>query len=77
MTPKQLIKKSFKGYFAIDRALALLESEFKQDPHVCEMLRAFKVIYKTYCYPYRKAPTAISLKKLKGGKCEPHQQDRS
>ena len=64
MTPKQLIKKSFKGLFAIDRALAMLESEFKKDPHVCEMLKAFKVIYKTYCYPYRKSSYGEFIKKI-------------
>ena len=64
LTPKQLIKKSFRGYFAIDRALALLESEFKQDPHVYEMLRAFKVIYKTYCYPYRKSTYSEFIRKI-------------
>ena len=67
MTPKQLIKKSFKGLFAIDRALAMLEIEFKQDPHVCEMLRAFKVIYKTYCYPYRKSTYSEFIKKIERG----------
>ena len=64
MTPKEFIKKSFKGYFAIDRALALLESEFSDDPHVCEMLTAFKVIYKTYCYPYRKSTYSEFIKKI-------------
>lgn len=64
MTPKQLIKKSFKGYFAIDRALAMLEIEFKQEPHVCEMLKAFKVIYKTYCYPYRKGTYSEFIRRI-------------
>ncbi len=64
MTPKQLIKKSFKGYFAIDRALALLESEFNQDQHVCEMLNAFKAIFMTYCYPYRKSTYSDFIKKI-------------
>ena len=67
MTPKEFIKKSFKGYFAIDRALALLESEFSDDPHVCEMLTAFKVIYKTYCYPYRKSTYSEFIKKIERG----------
>jgi hypothetical protein len=64
LTPKQLIKKSFKGYFAIDRALALLESEFKKDPHVCEMLRAFMTIYRTYCYKPRKSTYSDFIKKI-------------
>ena len=64
MTPKQLIKKSFKGYFAIDRALAMLESEFSHDPHVCEMLNAFKVNFKTYCYPYRKSNFSEFIRKI-------------
>jgi hypothetical protein len=64
LTPKQLIKKSFKGLFAIDRALALLESEFSDDPHVCEMIKAFKAIFKTYCYPYRKSTYSEFIRKI-------------
>ena len=64
MTPKQLIKKSFKGYFAIDRALALLESEFSDDPHVCEMLKAFKAIFRTYCYRPRKSTYSDFIRKI-------------
>ena len=64
MTPKEFIKKSFKGYFAIDRALALLESEFSDDPHVCEMLKAFKAIFRTYCYKPRKSTYSDFIRKV-------------
>ena len=64
MTPKEFIKKSFKGYFAIDRALALLESEFSDDPHVCEMLKAFKAIFRAYCYKPRKSTYSDFIRKI-------------
>ena len=64
MTPQQLIKKSFKGFFAIDRALRMLEAEFSDDPHVCEMLKAFKAIFRTYAYKPRRSSYGEFIRKI-------------